>query len=177
MTLANPPLTATKLMNSLMSLLTELFGADPVKIGANYSAWESELSSRQSILIENYNSVYTYVSTRVPQAESAVIALLSQYAKFWDAVTNGKIQSMSQAWRDDVYNHISSAVSIDASQLVTLNNDKSIQNALQSVVYYHQSSHDLSTVAEAIQYMALPTFEHDIATATHSEPLHATLSS
>ncbi|PIA17288.1 hypothetical protein COEREDRAFT_7642 [Coemansia reversa NRRL 1564] len=177
MTLATPPLTATTLMNSLMSSLIKLFGADPVKTGTNYSAWESEVSSRQSVLIGNYNSVYTYVSTRLPQAESAVIALLSQYAKFWDAVTNGKIQSMSQAQREDAYSHISSAVSSDASQLVTLNNDESIQNALQSVVYYHQSSHGLGTVTESIQYMALPTFEYESATATHTEPLHATLTS
>ncbi|KAJ2801778.1 hypothetical protein H4R20_003544 [Coemansia guatemalensis] len=174
--LSSPPLTATTLINPIVFLVTMLFASDPVELVTNFSAWESEISSRQSVVIGNFNSVYTFVSTGLPQAENAILALLSQFASFGNAVTNGRIQSMPQAWRERAYDHISKAVSADYSRLVTLSNDESLQDALQSVVYYHhQSSHSLGAEPEAIQYMVLPTFGHETATATHIESLRATL--
>ncbi|KAJ2079860.1 hypothetical protein H4R24_003482 [Coemansia sp. RSA 988] len=176
--LSSPPLTATTLINPIISLVTILFAANPIEFVTDYSAWQSKVSSRQSIIIDNFGSAYTFVSTGLPQAENDILALLSQFASFGNAVTDGKIQNILQAWRENAYYHISNAVSADVSRLVTLNNDESLRDALQSVDYYqHHSSQRFSAEAESIQYIMLPTFGHETATVTHIESLLATLAS
>ncbi|KAJ2825904.1 hypothetical protein IWW50_002633 [Coemansia erecta] len=102
--ITSPLLTATTLINPVIMVITMLLSADPVKLIADYSAWESEISARQSMVIGNYHSIYTFVSTGLPQAENAILGLMSQFANFGSAVVNGRVEDLQKAWLRIAYN-------------------------------------------------------------------------
>ncbi|KAJ2302631.1 hypothetical protein IWW55_003329 [Coemansia sp. RSA 2706] len=175
--LSSPLLTATTLVNPVVMLVTMLLAADPVKLIADYSAWESEVSSRQTLVIGNYNSIYTFISTGLPQAENAVLGLMSQFANFGSALANGRIGDLQRAWLRIAHNGAENAVVADLSRLALLSHDEVLQSALQSAVYQQRElpSHTASPDAEPIEYMAAPTAGHQTATKTHQEPSQRTL--
>ncbi|KAJ1741869.1 hypothetical protein LPJ78_002960 [Coemansia sp. RSA 989] len=162
--ISSPLLTATTLINPAIMLITMLLASDPVKLVADYSAWQSEVSSRQSIVVGNYNSIYTFISTGLPQAENAILGLMSQFANFESAVVNGRARDLQQAWLRIANNGASDAVKADLSRLWLLSHQEVLHSAshhLQAV----QPSHTVSADAQPIDYMVMSAPEMQTATA------------
>ncbi|KAJ2847849.1 hypothetical protein IWW36_003641 [Coemansia brasiliensis] len=164
--ISSPLLTATTFINPAIMLITMLLASDPVKLVADYSAWQSEVSSRQSVVIDNYNSIYTFVSTGLPQAENIILGLMSQFANFESAIINGRVQDLQQAWLRIANNGAPNAVEADLSRLWLLSHQEVLHSAahhLQAV----QPSHTLSAEAEPIEYVVTSPLETQTPAVHH----------
>ncbi|KAJ2568671.1 hypothetical protein IW140_003660 [Coemansia sp. RSA 1813] len=141
--LGSPLLTMATMINPVIMLVGAVLAADPVKMATDYPAWQSEFSSRQSVVSKNYNSVYTLVSTGLPQAESVLLSILSQLSKFTNGLTNNlRLQEIlnESLLSDSFGNQINAALAgIDGvSELPGLDAENNeMHAALQSAAYYH----------------------------------------
>ncbi|KAJ2723974.1 hypothetical protein GGI07_002261 [Coemansia sp. Benny D115] len=109
--LSSPPLTALPLINPALLVLVLVAGADPVKMVENYPAWESQLASRRSAFEGNIGSVYTFISTGLPRAESLVLAGLSQLATIGNAVVNKRVaQNTENGGYQHDFNYVRTSV-------------------------------------------------------------------
>ncbi|KAJ2782021.1 hypothetical protein H4R18_002526 [Coemansia javaensis] len=145
--LSSPLLTAATLINPVVFAAAMAFAADPVKLLTDYPAWEAEVNSRQSVVSANFGSVYTFVSTGLPQAENAALGILSELAKFGNNVMSVRIQRLEQG-RADV----------------------TARDALRSAAYYQlQTGYAPHTEAGSVQYVPVPTPAAETATAAAAD--------
>ncbi|KAJ1890659.1 hypothetical protein LPJ81_005898, partial [Coemansia sp. IMI 209127] len=85
--LSSPLLTMLPIVNPIAMAISAIIAADPVKMVTDYPAWQSEFSSRQAAVSNNYNTMYTFVSTGLPQAESMLLSIMSQISNLADHLT------------------------------------------------------------------------------------------
>ncbi|KAJ2711090.1 hypothetical protein H4R19_003417 [Coemansia spiralis] len=187
--LTSPLLTAATLLNPMVLIVTMVLAADPVKLLTDYKAWDAELSTRQSVVNANYNSVYTFVSTGLPQAENVVLGLLSQLAKLGNGVINGGLQRHGQGWVERALGvgpaADDGAAIIASSAPALLGGSDAVRDALRSAVYYrlqprltkHAVKATTATApaaAEAVHYMAAPDVGRATATGADDESVGPT---
>ncbi|KAJ2862475.1 hypothetical protein GGI22_002183 [Coemansia erecta] len=141
--LSSPILTMLPIVNPIAMIVSAIIAADPVKMVTDYPAWQSEFSSRQAAVSNNYNSVYTFVSTGIPQAESMLLSIMSQISNLADHLTMhiGPESSISQALKNQSFGRQITAALAGiggVSELPGLDAENNeMHAALQSAAYYH----------------------------------------
>ncbi|KAJ1997480.1 hypothetical protein GGI04_005388, partial [Coemansia thaxteri] len=76
--LTSPLLTALMLLNPALLVGSTLAAVDPAKLVTNYSQWKQEAGARQSSMLGNYKSIYSFVSTALPLLEDGLLGILGQ---------------------------------------------------------------------------------------------------
>ncbi|KAI9501509.1 hypothetical protein BX070DRAFT_37100 [Coemansia spiralis] len=147
--ISSPLLSAATILNPVIMLALAVIAADPVKMVTDYPAWQSEFSSRESVVNSNFNSVYTLVSTGLPQAESVIIGILSQLAKLTNNIANLRLQTLlKESLLSKSFGSSLNAAMVGIGNLSQLpgidGSNNEAHAALQSVAYYHLYSSALS---------------------------------
>ncbi|KAJ2523048.1 hypothetical protein H4217_000322 [Coemansia sp. RSA 1939] len=142
--LGSPLLTSLTLLDPVFALVTAAIAIDPVNMATNNAAWQSEFSSRQSVIVSNFNQVYTLFSSGLPQAESVLLGILSQIADLTNMLTsNGRAKgpiSKSLLQSNQLGSRIKAALAgaSGMSMLPGLDAESNeMHAALQSAAYYH----------------------------------------
>ncbi|KAJ1731724.1 hypothetical protein LPJ61_002393 [Coemansia biformis] len=175
--LSSPLLTAATMLNPMVLIVTMVLSADPVKLLTDFPAWEAELSTRQAAVNANYNSLYTFVSTGLPQAENVILGLLSQVAVLGNGVIKGRLQRVGLGWPEGAPDSSNAAANDIDRTRVLLGSNNAMRDAVRSAVYYRlqpglvpgavKATTDAAAAAEAIQYMPALVAGH--ATATDAD--------
>ncbi|KAJ2160969.1 hypothetical protein GGF46_001828 [Coemansia sp. RSA 552] len=168
--ISSPQLTATTLINHVIMLIMALLGTDPVKLVSDYNAWESKISSRESIVLANYNTLYTFVSTGLPQAESVVLGLLSGIAQFGNAVilarpVRQQQQQQQQEWLSSAYGGLWEMVEPGVAKYLDEDHGRS----------WSKSVSDSGIEADAMPAEYLPAAVFALQTNTEAEATDAEL--
>ncbi|KAJ2766606.1 hypothetical protein IWQ56_003657 [Coemansia nantahalensis] len=182
--LSSPVLTAAAILNPMVLIVTLVLGADPVKLLTDYPAWQAEVSTRQSVAKANYNSMYAFVLTGLPQAEDVILAVLSEAAKLGNSLINGRLLRQERGWVERVLDLAHADDGAISSEPAHLGGSDAMRDALRSAVYYRlqpgltqraATATSTAAAAEAIQYLVEPDVGHATATGVDSESAWHTL--
>ncbi|KAJ2559441.1 hypothetical protein EV175_000334 [Coemansia sp. RSA 1933] len=148
--LSSPVLQMLPMLNPMAMMVAGVIASDPVLMISNYTAWQSQYSSRQSLVSNNFNTMYTMVSTGLPQIENVLLSLMTRISMLADHLTihlpTGTDLTRS-LMNESFARQITAALAgIDGiSELPGLDAESNeLHAALQSAAFYHLHTGDIT---------------------------------